>query len=180
MTSGMPPVDAARERTRRSRLSRMIERLVTQRVCLEHAAELIRDLPGPVLEIGLGKGRTYDHLRRLLPEREVFAFDRDVHALPGCRPDDAHLVVGELRRTLPVALDRVGGRAALIHADIGSEDRASDVALAKFLAETLPALIMPGGVVLGDRVIPRADWTPLPLPEGIGDWPYFMYRVVTS
>jgi len=180
MTRGTPPMDALRNRNNTSRLSRMIERLVTQRVCLDHAAELVRDLPGPALEIGLGKGRTYDHLRRVMPEREVFAFDRELHALPGCQPDEAHLVIGELRQTLPEALDRIGGRVALIHADIGSDDRAVDVALARFLAETLPALVRPGGVVLGDRVMPRADWVPIPLPEGVGDWPYFMYQVLQS
>ena len=57
-----------------SRLDSFIRRLEAQRACLEYAAGQIRDLPGPVLELGLGNGRTYDHLRELLPEREIFVF----------------------------------------------------------------------------------------------------------
>ena len=49
-----------------SRLDSFIRRLQAQRACLDRAAELVRDLPGPVVEIGLGNGRTYDHLRRRL------------------------------------------------------------------------------------------------------------------
>ena len=31
---------------------------------------------GPVIELGLGNGRTYDHLRERLPGRRIIAFDR--------------------------------------------------------------------------------------------------------
>ena len=52
-----------------SRLDSFIRRLQAQRACLEVAIARIADLPGPVLEFGLGNGRTYDHLRELLPTR---------------------------------------------------------------------------------------------------------------
>ena len=48
-----------------SRLDSFIRRLEAQRACLNRAAELIGDLEGVVLELGLGNGRTYDHLREL-------------------------------------------------------------------------------------------------------------------
>ncbi|MGH6887075.1 MAG: class I SAM-dependent methyltransferase, partial [Geminicoccales bacterium] len=48
-----------------SRLDSFIRRLEAQRACLDLAAARIADLPGPVLELGLGNGRTYDHLREL-------------------------------------------------------------------------------------------------------------------
>ena len=51
-----------------SRLDSFIRRLEAQRACLDRAAELIRDIDGHVLELGLGNGRTYDHLRGLFPE----------------------------------------------------------------------------------------------------------------
>ncbi|MYG53434.1 MAG: hypothetical protein F4204_14125, partial [Rhodospirillaceae bacterium] len=40
-----------------SRLERMIARLATQRAVLDWAAERVSGIDGPVLEIGLGKGR---------------------------------------------------------------------------------------------------------------------------
>ncbi len=65
-----------------SRLDSFIRRMIAQRDCLAAAARLIGDIPGPVLELGLGNGRTYDHLREILPGREIFVFDRRVAAHP--------------------------------------------------------------------------------------------------
>ena len=107
---------------RDSRLTRMIDRLETQRLCLELAARLIEGLPGPVLEIGLGKGRTYDHLRKILPKREIFVFDRALHAPAEALPDDDHLFHGEFDQTLPEIPKRIGTGAALAHVDIGTDD----------------------------------------------------------
>ncbi len=160
-----------------SRLSRMIARLITQRACLEHAAGLIADLPGPVLELGLGKGRTYDHLRRTLPDREIFAFDLGIYTLPDAVPDDEHLILGDFMQTLDEAAARLGGPAALAHADIGSEDRAADAARAAALAPVLDRHMAAGGIVLGDREMAVPRWSPLPLPPGVEDWPYFIYKV---
>jgi hypothetical protein len=45
-----------------------------------HPARLLRDaarrlegVPGCIFELGLGSGRTFDHLRQLFPDREIFA-----------------------------------------------------------------------------------------------------------
>ena len=96
-----------------SRLDSFIRRLTAQRACLDRAAEIIRDLDGPVLELGLGNGRTYDHLRSILPDREIFVFERKVAAHPDCIPDDAHLISGDLAETLPRAAERIPAPAAL-------------------------------------------------------------------
>jgi len=161
-----------------SRLARMIARLEAQRACLALAEEAIRDVAGPVLEIGLGKGRTYDHLRRLLPEREIFAFDRDIHAPADCVPDAEHMILGDFRDTLPAAIARIGHRrAALVHADIGSKDPARDAALATAIAPAIAALLRPGGIVLCDRDLGRpAGWVALDPPAAVDRWPYFLYR----
>ena len=50
-----------------SRLDFMIDRLIAQRMLLADAARLIAGRPGCVFELGLGSGRTYDHLRNLFP-----------------------------------------------------------------------------------------------------------------
>ena len=165
-----------------NRLERMIARLVTQRACIAEAAGLIGNVDGPVLEIGLGKGRTYSHLREIFPNREIFVFDRDIHASPDCVPDGDHLLLGDFRDTLSGVLDRIGRHAALAHADIGTEVPSADEALAQAIAGRLVTLVAPGGVVLTDREMRADGLSPLPLPEvslpeGIGPWPYFMYRV---
>ena len=92
-----------------SRLNSFIRRLEAQRDCLALAARLIADVPGPVLELGLGNGRTFDHLRSLMPDREIFVFDRRVAAHPDCIPDADHMILGDVHTTLPNALTRNPG-----------------------------------------------------------------------
>jgi len=58
-----------------SRLDSFIRRLEAQRQCLNHCAGLIAEVDGPILEVGLGNGRTFDHLREIFPSREIFVFE---------------------------------------------------------------------------------------------------------
>ncbi len=160
-----------------SRLDINIRRLKAQRACLNLAAGMIRDLPGPVFELGLGNGRTYDHLREVLPEREIFVFEREVAAHPDCVPDEAHLYRGDFHDTLPAAAERFGGRVALVHADVGSANLERDARLATFIAGELPGLLAPGGVVAADRDMAFAGAQGLGLPQGLGPGVYFMYRL---
>lgn len=160
-----------------SRLDSAIRRLQAQRACLEAAAELIAEVPGPVLELGLGNGRTYDHLREILPRREIFVFERRVVAHPASIPDRRHLVLGDFRRTLARALDRLPARAALAHADIGTGDAARNARLAAAIVAPLAALMVPGGVIVADQDLGAAAGTPLPLPDAVAAGRYFLYRV---
>lgn len=167
--------------TGESRLDRMIARLATQRACLALAAERIRDVSGPVLEVGLGKGRTYSHLRLLFPARDILAFDRDVHAPEDSRPADDRIVLGDFRETLSVAAASIAAPVALIHADIGTEKRRGDAELAVLVGQTLGPLLAPGGLMVGDRETnppgcTRLDPPAVSLPDGIAPWPYFLYR----
>ncbi len=137
---------------------------------------MIADVPGPVLEFGLGNGRTFDHLRQILPEREIFEFDRQVAAHPDCIPDDEHMILGDFRDTVPQALARVGAPAAMIHFDIGSGDEAANVALATWMAEATRDLLTTNGVALADQELVGSSWQPLALPDGVAPGRYFMYR----
>lgn len=159
-----------------SRLDSFIQRLLAQRACLNASPRLIGTLPGPILELGLGNGRTYDHLRELYPEREIFVFERSPAPHPACLPDTAHLVVGDIRETLPTALRRLPAPAALVHADIGSGDAAETAALARWLAGALPPLVRPGGIVLADQPLVHGLLQPQPLPDAIPEGRYFLYR----
>jgi len=159
-----------------SRLDSFIRRLTAQRDCLGYAADLITDTPGPVFELGLGNGRTYDHLRTLLPERDIFVFDRQIAAHPDCIPDAAHMILGDFPDTLPGALERIGVQAALIHADVGSGDAASNEAIATFLSGVLPGLLAPDGIILSDQPLTPDGCIPYPLPTCVTGDRYFMFR----
>ena len=159
-----------------SRLDSFIRRLEAQRACLNLAARAIEGVPGPVLELGLGNGRTYDHLRELLPEREIFVFEREVAAHPASMPDPAHLILGDIQSTLSAARGRLPGPAALVHSDIGTGDAARNAALAAWLAATLPDLLAAGAWVITDQPLHSAGLVPQAPPEGVARERYFLYR----
>ena len=160
-----------------SRLDSFIRRMMAQRECLDAAARQIEDLPGPILELGLGNGRTYDHLRTLFPDRDIYVFDRQIAAHPDCIPDDDHMFLGEVVDRLPAAAARLGKTAALVHSDIGSGRPEIDAVLFAQVVPLLSSLVCPGGMVLSDQKLPAGDWQSLPLPDGISAERYFMYRV---
>ncbi len=161
-----------------SRLDAFIRRLTAQRACLELAAEILAGLPGPVLEIGLGNGRTYDHLRTLFSERDIYVFERKVAAHPSCTPDWRYLILGDIHDTITNSIGRIGAPAALAHADIGSGDKAADRATGAFLGRVLAPLMAPGGLVIGDQVMDLAGAEQLALPDGVEPGRYFMYRML--
>jgi hypothetical protein len=159
-----------------SRLDSFIRRLEAQRACLDASPALIAGLPGPIVELGLGNGRTYDHLRGLYPDREIFVFERQPAAHPDCIPDEAHLVVGDIRETLPSALAWLPGRAALVHNDIGTGDLERNAQLARWLAAVLPPLVRAKGVVISDQRLDSDDLVPQALPGALPEGRYFLYR----
>lgn len=160
-----------------SRLDSAIRRLTAQRVCLDRAIELTAGLYGPVLEFGLGNGRTYDHLREKLPGRAIYVFEREVMAHPDSRPDADHLVLGDLAETLPRARARIGTAAALAHIDIGSGDPAATARTAALISQALPDLLAAGAVVASDQQLNIPGASGLCLPEGVAAGRYFMYRM---
>ncbi|MGQ0664784.1 MAG: class I SAM-dependent methyltransferase [Pseudomonadota bacterium] len=163
-----------------TRLDSFIRRLEAQLACLDLAVELARATPGPVLELGLGNGRTYDHLRaRLAGSREIFAFDRRLAAHPACVPDAAQLILGDFCETLPAARQRLAP-AALVHADTGSGDAIASAELAAWLGPALTPLLAPGAVVVSDQALAGPGWVALDLPPGVAAGRYFLYRAPTA
>jgi hypothetical protein len=160
-----------------SRLDSFIRRLEAQRACLDWALAAIAGVAGDVVELGLGNGRTYDHLRaRLGGARAIFAFDRQVAAHPACIPDEAHLIVGDFRTTLaPFAAAHEGG-IALVHADIGSGDEAATAALARWLGPAIAPMLRSGAIVLSDQALEIAGAAPQALPPGVPAGRYFIQR----
>ena len=152
-----------------SRLESHIRRCQAQCKCIERAAELMSELPGPVLEVGLGNGRTYSHIREHLPEREIFVFDRQIAAYPDCIPNADHIFLGEVTETLPLAVARFAGTIPLVHVDLAPE-------VVRDIAHHLPKLLRPGGIALAQAEAKAEGLVPLELPEGIAPGRYFIYR----
>ncbi|MDJ0684206.1 MAG: class I SAM-dependent methyltransferase [Alphaproteobacteria bacterium] len=157
-----------------TRLDSAIRRLQAQRACLDYACRLIADRPGPVIELGLGNGRTYDHLRARLPGRDIYAFDRQIAAHPDCIPDEAHMFLGDFTTTLPEAARSLGPTAVLAHCDVGSGDADANAALADMLSRLLPGLLGPGAVMICDQDIRISGATDMSLPDGVSPGRYFL------
>ena len=159
-----------------SRLDSFIRRMQAQRACLDWAARMIADLPGPVLELGLGNGRTYDHLREVLPGRDIYVFDRRMKAHPSSVPPDDRLFLGEVGDTLPAADARFGPTVALVHTDLGVGVAEEDDPIAAIISPWLGRLLRPGGVVVANQPLAVARFVPLPEPDGVRPGRYFLYR----
>ncbi len=158
-----------------SRLDSFIRRLEAQRTCLGNGAHRTREITGVVLELGLGNGRTFDHLREICQGREIYVFDRQVAAHPECIPASNRLFLGEFAATLKQAIKHLGaGCAALIHADLGNGDAAASQVLAAKLAPDIATLMAPGAVIVSDQVLSTTGLQALPLPPDVQSGRYFM------
>lgn len=163
-----------------SRLDSFIRRLEAQRACLERAAALIGSVPGPILELGLGNGRTFDHLREILPDRDVFVFEREIAAHPDCVPAPDRLILGDLRETLPAARARFSGSAALAHLDVATGEAAASRMLAAALAPLIAPLMRHGAVVVSEPPLAVPGWEALAVPEGVRPGRYHLYRAAAA
>ncbi|RAI00043.1 hypothetical protein DLJ53_20170 [Acuticoccus sediminis] len=164
------------EATRRvSRLEVFIARMTAQKTFLEEVAAAL-DVPGPVLELGLGNGRTFDHLRTILPDREIFVFDRSITAHPASIPDADHMIVGEIRDTLAFCGPRVGALAALVHCDLGSGDPTADLVKRAWLSPLIAERTAPGGYVASGIELEMPDFEALPRSADAERGRYWLYR----
>lgn len=156
-----------------SRLESFIRRLTAQRDILDMICRDM-DLPeGPVIELGLGNGRTYDHLRERLPDRRIIAFDRVCQANRKSMPPECDLILGEIDET---ARPFIGINAALVHADIGSGYDDLDEQNLRWLSGLIVELLAPGGIAASGVKLNHPDLHPLPVPDSVPSDRYFIYR----
>jgi hypothetical protein len=159
-----------------TRLDSAIRRLTAQRDLLNWATQEASPT-GLILELGLGNGRTYDHLRAKLPGREIYVFERSPAAHPDCYPPEGYLIVGDIFETLPIFIARVGqGSAALIHTDIGTGDEEANRQLALRLSPLLDCLLQPGGLLIADRALAMPSCTDISSQTNVPEGRYFVYR----
>ncbi|WP_325730303.1 class I SAM-dependent methyltransferase [Geminicoccus sp.] len=163
-----------------TRLDSFIRRLIAQRACLDAAVELVAGRPGSVLELGLGNGRSYDHLRARLPERRIVVVERDPRPHPACMPCPQDLVIGTFETVLPRAAALLPHDLVLVHADIGTGDPVRNACLAREVARHLAGFLPQDCIIVGDQHLPARRLLPLPLPEGVEPGRYYLYRVTSA
>jgi hypothetical protein len=159
-----------------SRLDSFIRRLEAQRLVLNWAARQIAERPGLVLELGLGNGRTYDHLREILPGRPIHVFERTVSVNPRSMPPADMLVLGDMRETLPAFALRHGRSAILIHVDATTGVPERDRVELAWLPGHVAVLAANGAMVIAGATLEHPMLTPVALPEGVPEERYFAYR----
>jgi hypothetical protein len=156
-----------------SRLDSFIRRLSAQRDILNAIREPLRDIEGPILELGLGNGRTFDHLRELFPERRIIAFDREARAYSASTPDADNLVLGEIRETIR---DFIGIGAALAHADIGTGHDHLDAVTLTWLPQAMAGVLQAGGIAVSGLQLSHPELFALTIPAEVPEGRYFLYR----
>lgn len=159
-----------------TRLEKTLFRLKSQHAVLKFVLNRISCTNGPVFEIGLGLGRTYNHLRHHLSDRRIFAFDRKAHAYADCMPPADRLIEGELTKTLPQMVEEHAGAVMLSHVDVGSFDQRKNDEVARFLAGQLPGCLAPEGFVASDLPLETKQLQPLPLPDGAREGSIYLYQ----
>lgn len=157
-----------------SRLESFIRRMSAQRDVIDHVAQAL-PLPedGAILEIGLGNGRTFDHLREKFPGRRIVAFDRALGAHASSTPPPGDLVLGEIVET---ARAFAGTDAALVHADIGTGYDDRDAITLTWLPDIVARALGAGGIAISGLPLDHAALEPLALPATVDSKRYFLYR----
>lgn len=157
-----------------SRLESFMRRLMAQKDGLEWAAERIKNIAGDVLEIGLGNGRSYDHLREIVPERRIWVIDRVLQCFPSCTPPESDFLKGEAEDML-VKLKSAGAQIALAHYDFGVGVKEQDWPEAAMLSPLIADILTPKGIVISGQ--PLVGFARLDGPETITGDRYFCYQL---
>ena len=158
-----------------SRLDSFIRRLSAQRDILNHVHADMGLPAGPIMEIGLGNGRTFNHLRELFPDRRIVAFDRAMGAHASSVPDEKDMVIGEIAQTAQAYL---GIEAALVHADIGTGYPEKDAVTLTWLPQLVAGMLAEGGVAISGLPPEEKTLNPLPVPASVPTDRYFLYRKI--
>lgn len=158
-----------------SRLDIFIARMVSQRACLDFAAQATMHLAGPVFELGLGNGRTYHHITEVINGRDIYVFERAVASHPDSTPPDDRLILGDVRESLPLALARFGANASLVHADLGGHDLAKNDVFARSISPLIEPMLAVGGIVVSSDRMYFNGLQDLPLPPDAVPGRCFMY-----
>ncbi|SFL02200.1 class I SAM-dependent methyltransferase [Shimia haliotis] len=159
-----------------SRLDVFIDRMVSQRACIDFAVQATSHLSGPVFELGLGNGRTYDHIREVVSGRDIFVFEREVASNPASTPPEDRVLLGDVRETLPAALARFGATASIIHADLGGHNLERNDQFARAISPAIEPLLAVGGLMVSSDCMYFEALTEIEIPENAVAGRCFIYR----
>jgi S-adenosyl-L-methionine methyltransferase len=159
-----------------TRLDLFIDRMVSQRACLDFGIAQTAALTGPVFELGLGNGRTYHHMKHNVKDRDLYVFERAVASHPDSTPPEDLTILGDVRDTLPAALDRFGATASLVHADLGGHNREKNDAFARLISPLVEPLLATGGLMVSSDRMYFDSLTEMPLPAEAVEGRCFIYR----
>ena len=149
--------------------------MTAQRDILNQICPEVAKMEGLVLELGLGNGRTFHHLRERLPGRRIVAFDRALAAHASSIPEAENLVFGEIRET---AKRFFGIDAALVHADIGTGYEDRDAVTATWLPDLIAGMLRVGGYAVSGTPLDHTQLQRLPPPPSVSADRYFICRRV--
>jgi hypothetical protein len=158
-----------------SRLESMRRRLTAQIDGINWATNQIKAVDGDVLELGLGNGRSFDHLRQEIKGRRIWVIDRILECHPSCIPPVVDFLCGE-------AEDMLGNmasnhtRIALAHYDFGFGVKDLDVQEGVKLSPSIASVMVPGGLVLSQQ--PLVGFNQISGPDTIDPERYFFYRSI--
>lgn len=159
-----------------TRLDLFIDRMVSQRACLDYAIAETAGMSGPVFELGLGNGRTYHHMKHNITGRDIYVFERAVASHPDSTPPEELTILGDVRETLPAAVERFGATASLIHADLGGHNRAKNDAFAWLVSPLIEPLLAVGGMMVSSDRMYFDSLREMPLPPDAVEGRCFIYR----
>lgn len=154
-----------------SRLDSMLRRLAAQRDGLNWAAGLVASQPGDALDIGLGNGRTYDHMREIMPDRRILVIDRALQCHPSCVPPTEDFFQGEADIVLK---SLAGANIRLAHYDLGFGVEEQDIAEAARMSPFIANAMVTGGIIVSGQ--PLAGFEELTGPDSIARGRYRFYR----
>ena len=162
-----------------SRLDVFINRMVSQRACLNHGAALTQGMSGPVFELGLGNGRTYHHMTEIMSDRDIYVFERTIASHPDSTPPEDRVFLGDVFETLPKALVQFGPTASLIHADLGGHNAEKNVTFAQRISPFIEPMLAVGGIMLSSDRMFFESLEEQPLPQDAIEGRVFIYKRVT-
>lgn len=163
-----------------SRLDLFIDRMVSQRACLDFAIGATAAMTGPVFELGLGNGRTYHHMKSRISGRDIYVFERAVASHPDSTPPEALTILGDVTETLPATLERMGPVASLVHADLGGHNREKNDLFARRISPLIEPLLAPGGLMVSSDRMYFETLVEQPLPADAVPGRCFIYQNAES
>jgi hypothetical protein len=162
-----------------SRLDDLVRRMQTQRAVLNLAIDRVKSagLDGSIVELGLGSGRTFDHLRENFPGRTLVTFDWQMEATKDCFPEKNQFIKGEILKTFPKFAQGKNSTCCLLHIDIGTRDRQRDRELYSSLCESIVSILCENGLLVSDREFSHSSLEGVDTSQHqVEGWVYYLYR----